>query len=231
MSTIAYRDGVLAGDSLLTQNYANVGMVRKIGRNIDGSIIGGAVGCLSDVSAFIDYIQTLGPLMPNFPAGHAAPPASPLHPGEDSPLGMVIIQHKRSFQRRIFLWEGTSRLNEVVADYLALGSGKNAALGAMEAGASAKRAVEIACMIDPYSGLPVDWRAFEQPSQREAAGHAEGPVESTQAQHPFAMTVPEPHDYPDISQADDYGAAEFPMPFPRIAPFKKLHFGGADTIA
>jgi hypothetical protein len=231
MSTIAYKDGVMAGDSQLTQNYANVGMVRKIGRNSDGLIIGGAVGCLSDVSAFIDYIQNLGPLMPNFPAIHAAPPASPLHPGEDSPLGMVIIQNPHSLQPRIFLWEGTSRLNEVVADYLALGSGKNAALGAMEAGASAKRAVEIACMIDPYSGLPVDWRAFEQPSQREAAGQAEIPVESTQAQHPFAMAVPEHRDYPDISKADDYGAAELPRPLPRIAPVKKRQFGGAERIA
>lgn len=37
----------------------------------------------------------------------------------------------------------------------AIGSGRKAAMGALEAGASVQRAVEIACKYDPYSGPPV----------------------------------------------------------------------------
>lgn len=40
-------------------------------------------------------------------------------------------------------------------NFYAIGSGAKAALGALHAGASARRAVEIACQIDPSTGPPV----------------------------------------------------------------------------
>ena len=42
--------------------------------------------------------------------------------------------------------------NKVVADFYAIGSGNELALGAMAAGADARRAVEIAIMLDTSSG-------------------------------------------------------------------------------
>jgi hypothetical protein len=55
----------------------------------------------------------------------------------------------------LFEYDKWCRGDKILNPYYAVGSGAKAAMGAMAAGASAKRAVEIACEIDPYSGIPV----------------------------------------------------------------------------
>jgi hypothetical protein len=54
-----------------------------------------------------------------------------------------------------FLWTEELIAMPIIPPY-ALGSGREAALGAMYAGCDATNAVEIACKLDVYSGLPVD---------------------------------------------------------------------------
>lgn len=47
------------------------------------------------------------------------------------------------------------RPDKIIEPFYAIGSGAKAALGAMHAGASARRAAEIACRIDPFSTPPI----------------------------------------------------------------------------
>lgn len=55
------------------------------------------------------------------------------------------------------LWEYDAwcRGIKILDKFYAVGSGAKAALGALHMGASARKAVEVACRIDHYSGLPV----------------------------------------------------------------------------
>lgn len=61
-------------------------------------------------------------------------------------------------------WKG--ELTRVLAPFCAVGSGRNYAMGAMEHGASAAEAVEIACRHDAMSGLPLQCIRLE-PSRRK----------------------------------------------------------------
>lgn len=45
--------------------------------------------------------------------------------------------------------------------YHAIGSGAKAAFGALAMGASARRAVAVACMFDPYTAPPVVWMSLK----------------------------------------------------------------------
>ena len=47
------------------------------------------------------------------------------------------------------------RPERVLNKFYAVGSGAKAAMGAMYAGCNARRAVEIACLVDPYSAPPI----------------------------------------------------------------------------
>ena len=50
--------------------------------------------------------------------------------------------------------------------YYAIGSGSDVALGALATGASAKRAVEIACEYNVYTGLPVQTMTCPEPKEK-----------------------------------------------------------------
>jgi hypothetical protein len=45
--------------------------------------------------------------------------------------------------------------NKVNREWFSVGSGASAALGALYAGATPEQAIEIACKVDPHSGLPL----------------------------------------------------------------------------
>lgn len=52
--------------------------------------------------------------------------------------------------------------HEVVEDHMAIGSGGNYAMGALDAGASIEDAVRIACRRDPNSAEPIDLHTVER---------------------------------------------------------------------
>lgn len=56
---------------------------------------------------------------------------------------------------RLWRFDKWCRGERISAKYFAIGTGADAALGALHAGASARAAVRIACKIDINSGLPV----------------------------------------------------------------------------
>lgn len=135
MTTIAYRDGVLAADSLVTLGNTKVhGCYQKIQR-IDGYLVGSA-GSVAACQAFIDWVK--------YAEDDQAPPK-----GE---YNAIIVNHKGKLRE---IEGGHFLPSPRGAKFTAIGSGAPFALAAMYAGASATEAVKIAAKIDTSTGLPV----------------------------------------------------------------------------
>jgi ATP-dependent HslUV protease subunit HslV len=131
MTTIVYRDGVMAADTRMIQRTAIIGNITKIVRRNDGALCGGA-GDAAWVVAFHDW----------FLAGEQGdPPAVP-----DSCKGLVAVK-----RRPVELFEQSGAF-KFKAPYVAIGSGMEFALGAMHMGASAPAAVRTAMKFDPGTG-------------------------------------------------------------------------------
>lgn len=132
MTTIVYRDGILAADSLVTDRGARCFTVTKIGR-INGSLWG-AAGSLDGMQAFMDW------------ARNGAPQDRMPRLGEE--FEGVNVTPDGSI-----LWYGQSLSPaRMHAPYVAIGSGFRIALGALWMGATAKQAVECCASIDMQTG-------------------------------------------------------------------------------
>ena len=137
MTIIAYRDGVLAADSLSTNQGTKLGAMKKIWRTSKGRIaICGDYGDALKAARWIERGMVGSPPSSNDPAD---PGAAIWLPDRGDPL---IVEN------------GTVQdLDE--APYHAWGSGARIALGAMHQGASAEEAVEAAIAHCVICGGPV----------------------------------------------------------------------------
>ncbi|ARQ95376.1 hypothetical protein [Bradyrhizobium phage BDU-MI-1] len=131
MTTLAYRDGVLAADTQMTSSCIVGRNAVKIVRRDDGALAGGS-GDFAWVQAFHRWFLD---------GEQGDPPAI----DEDS-IGLII---KKGQPFEAFETNGTV---ESRGPYISFGSGKHFALGAMFAGASAEEAVRAGMHFDPYSG-------------------------------------------------------------------------------
>lgn len=142
MTTIAVKDGVLAVDSLVTQNDAAVGEADKARRLADGTVIAwcGEIGLMEVAFGWFEA-----------GADYAAAPEDLRHArGELVAMradGSIETYHK-------------ARRDPCRAPFHAAGSGARFALGAMAGGLSARRAVEAAATLDLFTGgTIVAWEA------------------------------------------------------------------------
>lgn len=137
MTTVVYRDGVLAADSLATLGDTKLhGDYKKINR-INGHLIGVAGG-VADCATFLDWCRAGGELTET-----KAP--------EGSYQALVIDPSGKATE--VECGKYLPRMNRT--KFHAIGSGAPFALAAMYAGATAVEAVKIATKIDTNSGLPV----------------------------------------------------------------------------
>ncbi len=138
MTVIATDGKVMAADSLTTFGHERGRMAAKKLRAKDGRIFGvaGISGLIDDLVDW--YVKT-----PRDPK--EAPKA------EGETWSMLVME---SDGRMFHVHSSQCRPVEVAAPF-AIGSGSEFALGAMLAGASPARAVEIACELSTACGLPV----------------------------------------------------------------------------
>lgn len=148
MTTIVYKDGVLVADSQVTCGNKVTGISNKIASNQD--IFAGASGSYvtmknflrlvesgSDFSEIIEYVND-----------------ELINLDSDSNCTTFIVVDRGTGT----VWLGDTREGIVQAeknDYYAIGTGEDFALGAMEAGADAVRALEVAAKLDIYTSLPM----------------------------------------------------------------------------
>jgi ATP-dependent protease HslVU (ClpYQ) peptidase subunit len=141
LSIVCYRDGILAADTRIIHSDSGIMRGTKLFRKKVGrrDHILGFCGSLSFAMLYLDW----------YGSGKAMPEQL-RHIPEGEHFGVLILIGKD-------LYEGDTacRPVEVEARYHAIGSGAQAALGAMRFGASAYEAANIACEIDPNCGRPV----------------------------------------------------------------------------
>lgn len=148
MTTIAYRDGVMAADSRTTVHTEAGGsrlsrcekLYRKnvVMNGSPGPTIIGTAGESAPGLIFVDWWGTGNDdLVQRLIDG-------------DADITVLILTEDGLFEADKYC-----RPEKILDEFWAVGSGAKAALAAMHMGATAEQAVEIACRIDPYSAPPV----------------------------------------------------------------------------
>lgn len=135
MTSIAFKGGTLAADTQVNSgNHCPCGHIDKIGRTKDGHLwaFAGSTQFQEACASWANGDRT-----------------GPLPSWGDDDAGVFILIHKNGTVRE---WWGGGWLETRCPDGFAWGSGEKVLRGAMLAGASAKKAVEIACVVDPQSG-------------------------------------------------------------------------------
>ncbi len=139
MTTIVFRDGALAADSrAYSGDKIGIGSKTKIHRLEDGSLVGCATTEVGFSERFVAWLKAGKPddfVVPNeidFQALHVQPD------------GGVFYYHNSYFPT-----------GPLEAEFFAIGSGAQFALGAMQMGAGAIVALEVACELDLWSDLPL----------------------------------------------------------------------------
>jgi ATP-dependent HslUV protease subunit HslV len=144
MTTIAYRDGVMAADSACFNEGLYEGEVDKIWPLSDV----GLLGCCGEYGAILKVVEWLK-------AG-GEPKLKPRLSRESEFAGLLVKREGEVMHYQIGL-----RPLCIMAEFHAIGSGRQIAIGAMAAGASAEEAVQIACRYDRISMEPVRTRMID----------------------------------------------------------------------
>lgn len=137
MSTVAYRDGVMAADTLASGPVCRT--TKKLHRV--GDVIIGGVGNLSDLLVFVRWYGSGADLK-------ALPEFRMYGRNDEAPDFSALVLSPRGLTH----WTEYFQPLPVFDDYTAVGSGAYAALGAMAVGAAAAEAIAVAAQIDVHTG-------------------------------------------------------------------------------
>lgn len=145
MTTIAIKDGVVAYDTRMTSNgLIHPGCWDKAVVSVKHQAIFAGCGTVTEIAAAFRYLEE-APAMPWTEEGQDIDWAELL---DDSSV-FAVSRDGRGFYFEAGGWF------ECASAFHSIGSGCVSAIAAMHAGADAIQAVEIACKVDAYSGLPV----------------------------------------------------------------------------
>lgn len=146
MTTIAYKNGILAADQLIEQNGMVCAFTTKIGNSKSHNIMGGIAGSLHHSTSFLNWLM-----------GYALPgdieDNSPTNPILEKTDGLIVVDDDV-----YFFTDGI--FTKVSVEFTAIGTGQNFAMAAMVNGATAEEAVQIATVLDVYSGGNVETLAM-----------------------------------------------------------------------
>lgn len=151
MTTIAFRDGLLAADGRMTYgDTIFTDKTRKIHRLSDGALFA-LCGDVSYVQPMLDALEDDEVDLPEVADG--------------SSFTAVIVEK----DGKVRIYEGRGGYIALDAPYYAFGSGEEYAIGAMDMGASAEEAVRVACGRDLGSGgdIQVEKPGLIQPPRRK----------------------------------------------------------------
>ena len=155
MTTIAYRNGLMAADSRMTtedDSGCRIFKCEKLYRIETprfGEAIVGLAGETYSGLIFLDWLK----------ADNADGPENLLI-GDADFTGLVLTK------RGLYEYDKWCRGERVLDRFYAIGSGAKAALGAMHMGADARQAVAVAARVDPYTGGPIITLSLESKTVR-----------------------------------------------------------------
>lgn len=145
MSTITYRDGIMAADS---RAYAGgptpIGFKKKLRKLVDGSMIGISTTLPGLSELVMDYFDNCASDVPNID-----------YPQPEIGEKKITILLVTADGEVYYADDSLNLSGPLDGEFWAIGSGEAYALGAMECGASAEEAIEIAKKFDVWSDGPV----------------------------------------------------------------------------
>lgn len=139
MTTIAWDGYRLVGDRQMTYHSVHVSKLRRLK---DGSIVGGS-GNYDILQRYYDWLDGDGP-KPEY------------SPDTDRQATVLRISKGKRGKPKIELAFQTGTLREIKAKQFSIGSGSDYAMGALLAGATATKAIEIASAMDPNTSKEWD---------------------------------------------------------------------------
>lgn len=139
MTTIAYRGGVMAADSMayLGSREAKHARKTKLRKLPDGSVAGASSSEVGLTSALLDWVEQ-----------GCSPDNRPSSDGS----GFELLVVKPNACGAVELYNDSFYPTKAYADFTAIGSGSAYALGAMAMGADAHMAVRVAGQFDHFTG-------------------------------------------------------------------------------
>lgn len=140
MTTVAFDGKTLAADTMVTVGGSATYGAIKIGRAVDGSLIG-QCGNMAHAQAFLEWYNGERKMLPSTCDNYTA----------------LIIKP----DGEVRVYEGNEGMYYIErSPYVAIGSGQDFAQSAMELGFNAVRAVELAIKMDINTGGKVDTLEF-----------------------------------------------------------------------
>lgn len=139
MTTIAYRDGIIAADGLATRNGI---IVERAGEKLQRLPNGHVVGVTGEVhrrQLFVEWYLDQSKERPDL-----------------SETSVMVLTEKGLFE-----YEGKCGFSQIHDKFTAWGSGSPAAMAAMQMGASAYEAVRVASEVDIYTGGAITSMRYE----------------------------------------------------------------------
>lgn len=130
MTTLCYRDGILAADDAVTIDSVRRGTTRKIAKHKKSGAVAGYVGTMDSGQPWLFAFEAHGANKKKLPSLSS------------ESRGLIITK-----DGDIWVQESNGMFT-LEADFVAYGSGADFALGAMAYGATAAEAVEIASRFD-----------------------------------------------------------------------------------
>lgn len=146
MTTIAYKNGILAGDKQTTHGKVSV-RTRKV-HKIGDWLVGGA-GDTAHLHEMHEWIRE-----------GMDPKTLPAFQRDTGSCVEILMVDKAG---KLFMLENSHVLYEVEQQFFAIGSGRDFALAAMHLGKSAPEAIEVAAQFDVNTGMGVDTVTLNQP--------------------------------------------------------------------
>lgn len=150
MSTIVYRDGIMAGDGrAYTGNSAEIGSKAKIRRLSTGVLVGVSSQGPGTGERLFAWLEQHLAKSDSFAAIDWEETSSLQNLGKFTMLAVVSDHVAYLFEDNLF------PSGPIKAPYYAIGSGREYALGAMVIGCCAVDALRAACKLDVWSDFPI----------------------------------------------------------------------------
>lgn len=167
MTTIAYRDGIMAAEGKMTLG----DMVIKLDTEkvfwVNNHLVG-VCGRARAINTFVSWLQKQTDYhIVNSEVGDLVDLIPPVLEDDEGYTSLVVTP-----SRQVLMYEGNTPIDMGVDVPMSVGSGSCFALAAMKAGNSAEEAVKVACELDVYSGGEITVVQLEEepePLTREVA--------------------------------------------------------------
>ena len=147
MTTIAYRDGIMASEGKMTLGDMIIKLDTEKVFWVNNHLVG-VCGRARAINTFVSWLQKQTDYhIVNSEVGDLVDLIPPVLEDDEGYTALVVTP-----SRQVLMYEGNTPIDMGIDVPMSVGSGSCFALASMKTGASAEEAVKVACELDVYSG-------------------------------------------------------------------------------